>query len=149
MQFLFVDLLVKHLLSGTAPLGVAGESPTLLTQLANVATAAEPSGAALSQPNPAGGSGNSDLPTLPSLLIGVNPRGDPPTLPSLPIADNPPQPSPPHNLSPTPSKDKRSDATPLSSSKKAKLTKKINVFARLSYSCNVWSFQRPGCPFVL
>ena len=108
MQFLFVDLLVKHLLSGTAPLGVAGEAPLLLTQLANVAAEAEPSGTASSQPNPAGGSGNSDLPTLPSLFIGDNP----PTLPSLPIGGDPPQPSPPHGLSPKPSKDKWSDANP-------------------------------------
>jgi hypothetical protein len=92
----------QHLLSGTAPLGVTGESPLLLTHLANVAAAALPSGPGLSQPNPA----------------------DDSELPSLPIGGDPLQPSPPLVLSPKPSKDKRSDANPLSSSKKAKLTKK-------------------------
>ena len=102
MQFLFVDLLVKHLLSGTAPFCVTGESLLLLTQLVNVAAAAQSGGPDLSQPT----------------------SSDDSELPSLPISGDPPQPSPQLGLSPKPSKDKLSNSNPLSSSEKAKLMKK-------------------------
>ena len=93
---------MKHLLSGTAPFCVTGESLLLLTQLVNVAAAAQSGGPDLSQPT----------------------SSDDSELPSLPISGDPPQPSPQLGLSPKPSKDKLSNSNPLSSSEKAKLMKK-------------------------
>ena len=66
MQFLIFDLLMPHILLGTAPLGVIWDSQALLTHLTHIAAASPRDGPVLS-PSPVVGSEPSDLHPSPSL----------------------------------------------------------------------------------